>query len=135
MSVCINMACGWLLKDCVRKLASNFLKGAFYTGLTGGTFKKRWSQHNHDFRNQNNKTSTTLSAHIWELKEKGKPYNIKWEIRDRAAKFNPVNRKCRLCLKEIYCIMFKPESSSLNHRKELFSTCRHRTQNLIVNCN
>ena len=58
-------------------------------------------------------------------------WKIKWEIMDRAPTFNPVNRKCRLCLKEIYYIMFKPESATLNKRKELFNTCRHRTQKLL----
>ena len=104
-----------------------------YTGLTGATFKKRWYQHNHDFRNTDKRNSTTLSAYIWQLKEEGKPYEIKWEIMDRAPIFNPISRKCRLYLKEIYYIMFKPESASLNHRKELFNTCRHRTQKLLVN--
>ena len=31
-----------------------------------------------------------------------------------------------LCLREKFCIIFKPEGASLNGRSELFSTCRHR---------
>ena len=102
-----------------------------YTGLTGGTFKNRWLKHESSFRKQNSNNKTTLSTHIWELKEEGKPYDIKWEIMDRASAFNPVNRKCRLCLLEVYYIMFKPESASLNKRNELYNTCRHRTQKLL----
>ena len=104
-----------------------------YTGLTGGSFKKRWYKHNADIRNTNNKHSTRLSSHIWKLKDEGKQYQIKWEILDRATTYNPVSKKCRLCLKEIYYIMFRPESASLNSRNELYNTCRHRTQKLLVN--
>ena len=100
-----------------------------YTGLTGGSFKDRWSKHNSDINLS--KASTTLSSHILKLKEARKPYTITWDIMDRAPVFSPVSRKCRLCLKEIYYIMFKPESATLNQRKELFNTCRHRKQNLL----
>ena len=102
-----------------------------YTGLTGDTFKKRWYKHNATFNNVGDRNKTTLSDHIWNLKEQGKPYEIKWDIVDRAKTFNPVNRKCRLCLKEIFYIMFRPESATLNSRKELFNTCRRRKQKLL----
>ena len=56
----------------------------------------------------NNKTSTTLSSHIRKLTEEGKTYNLRWDIMDRAPVYNPVGKKCRLCLKEVYYIIFKP---------------------------
>ena len=71
-----------------------------YTGLTGNTFKKRYNKHNADFRKNENKTR--LSTHINRLKAENKDYQLKWEIMDRAPTHNPVSRKCRLCLKEIY---------------------------------
>ena len=104
-----------------------------YTGLTGGTFKKRWYKHTSDFRNIKERNSTRLSSHIWNLKEQGKPFSIEWDIMDRAPTHNPISQKCRLCLKEIFYIMFRPESATLNHRNELFNTCRHRTQKLLIN--
>ena len=100
-----------------------------YTGLTGDSFKKRWTQHEGDFRH--NRKTTTLSTYISKLKEEGKQFTVKWEIMDRAPVFNPVTRKCRLCLKEIFYILFRPDSASLNRRNELFNTCRHRTQKLL----
>ena len=102
-----------------------------YTGLSGNSFKKRWTKHKADFRNRKDEHSTTLSSHVWKLKDEGKHYTVKWEIMDRAPVFNPVTKKCRLCLKEIYYIMFRPDSASLNRRSELFNTCRHRTQKLL----
>jgi len=102
-----------------------------YTGLTGGTLKKRWYQHNTNLNNQDHRTKTTLSAHVWKLKDKDRSYEIQWDIMDRARTFNPINKKCRLCLKEIFYIMFKPESATLNSRNELYNTCRHRKQKLL----
>ena len=116
-----------------------------YTGLTGDTFKKRWSAHKTTFNSEKEKNKTTLSTYIWKLKEEGKVhdinpippgtpprrYRIKWDIMDRATTFNSVSRKCRLCLKEIFYIMFKPESATLNSRNELYNTCRLRKQKLL----
>ena len=94
-----------------------------------GSFKKRWSAHESNFRLKQKKT--TLSAHVCKLEEEGKQYTIKWDIMDRAPVYNPVTRKCRLCLKEIFYILFRPDSASLNNRSELFNTCRHRKQKLL----
>ena len=104
-----------------------------YTGLTGNTFKDRWYGHNSDMNNSGNKIKTKLSAHIWELKDRGSDYEIKWDFIDQATVFNPITRKCRLCLKEKYHIMYNTESSTLNKRSEIFNTCRHRTQKLLIN--
>ena len=56
------------------------------------------------------------------------PHQIKWTILDKAEKFNPVTNKCRLCLKEMYYICYKPETASLNARDEIYGDCKHRKQ-------
>ena len=104
-----------------------------YTGLTGNTFKRRYYTHQADFRNTSDKHKTRLSTHIWKLKDENKHYDLSWDILDRAPTHNPISKKCRLCLKEIYYIIFRPESATLNSRNELFNTCRHRTQKLLIN--
>ena len=104
-----------------------------YTGLTGNKFKQRWYKHNSDMKNEKDRNNTTLSAHVWELKDQNKNFNIKWDFIDKAPTFNPVNRKYRLCLKEKYHILYNNNSSTLNRRQEIFNTCRHRTQRLLAN--
>ena len=104
-----------------------------YTGLTGSTFKKRYHGHTHSFRHRNSKTSTTLSSHIWSLRDQNKNFDLGWEVIDRASTFNPISKKCQLCLKEKYYILFQPEGATLNRRSELFSTCRHRLRQLLGN--
>ena len=53
---------------------------------------------------------TTLSNHVWDLKDNNIPHEIKWKILAKAKTFNPVTNKCRLCLKEMYYICYKPET-------------------------
>ena len=100
-----------------------------YTGLTGGTFKKRYNKHSWDFRNDEN--ATTLSKHIWSLKRENIQYEIAWKTLARGRVFNPITKTCQLCLKEKYLIIFSPEGATLNKRSELFSTCRHRLKDLL----
>ena len=73
-----------------------------YTGLTCNTFKERFYGHRISFEHRNHPNPTTLSTHVWDLKNKNKNYEINWSIIDRANDFGPVTRKCRLCLKEKY---------------------------------
>ena len=47
-----------------------------YTGLTGGQFKKRWFKHKYSFEDTKKRTETTLSKHIWKLKDKNKLHSV-----------------------------------------------------------
>ena len=104
-----------------------------YTGLTSNTFKTRYYAHRQSFKKRKLQHATTLSSYIWNLKDNNINYNIKWKTVDQAPKFNPITKKCRLCIKEKYFIIFQPDGAKLNDRSELYSTCRHRTQQLLCN--
>ena len=97
-----------------------------YTGLTSNTFKKRFYKHRTSFEKENYENPTTLSTHVWDLKSKNKDFDIKWSVIDRAKDYNPATKKCRLCLKEKFYIIFQPDGATLNLRSELFSSCRHK---------
>ena len=102
-----------------------------YTGVTGNKFKERFNSHKSDFRHEKNRHNTTLANHIWNLKNAGTDHQVKWSLVDRAGSFNPTTRKCRVCLKEKYHILYNQTGSSLNKRNEIFNTCRHRTKKLL----
>ena len=104
-----------------------------YTGLTNRTFKDRYYKHRRTFNDQNPEDSTTLSRKVWGLRNTGEEFKIQWSIIDRGKPYNPKTRKCSLCTKEKFHIMFDPDGASLNQRSELYSTCRHRTQDLLCN--
>ena len=80
-----------------------------YTGLTSNTFKKRFYSHRSSFEKENHKNPTTLSSHIWDLKRENKNFEVSWSVVDRARAFDPATKKCRLCLKEKYNIIFQSE--------------------------
>ena len=103
------------------------------SGYASRTFKQRFYGHSHSFNNRDSTTSTTLSSYIWDLKDQDRDFNLSWNVIDRGKAFNPVTRKCNLCVKEKFHIIFQPEGASLNKRSELFSTCRHRKKDLLCN--
>ena len=103
-----------------------------YTGLTSRRFKDRLYEHRSDFNNQD-REGTSLSDHIWDLKNANTPYKISWKIVSKCAHFNPTTRSCPLCLREKFFIMFRPGGATLNSRSEIFATCRHRLKPLLGN--
>ena len=109
----------------------------FYTGLTSTTFKKRYGAHKTSITitNPNYKSKSTLSSHTLKLRSENKDFNIQWGLVDRAANFNPTTKKCRLCLKEKWYIMYKPETATLNKRSEFYTAYRHRLKGLLINNN
>ena len=109
------------------------LNSETYTCLKSNTFKKRFYKHRSSFTHEDQEHETTLSSHIWDLKRKNLNFEIQWEIKEKAPAFNPVSRKCRICLREKYHIIFQSEGATLNQRSELSSTCRHRLSKLLAN--
>ena len=101
-----------------------------YTGLTGDRFKDRYTKHQSDIRLGKN-TASKLSNHVCNLEQNNIEHDISWNIVARAPSFNPTTKVCRLCLTEIYHIMFTPGGANLNKRDELFGFCKHKWKNLL----
>ena len=94
-----------------------------YAGLTYRKFKTRLGEH---------KThKSALVGHVWDLKNQNKNFTITWKKLENAKPFNPISKKCRLCLREKFHIMYRRENASLNKRNEVFNTCRYRKQSLL----
>ena len=92
-----------------------------YFGLTEGTFKARYTQHLHTFRNENRRTATALSAHIWMLKENNIQHEVSWKIARRASSYRCGTRRCDLCLTEKLVIATADPKLTLNTRAEIIS--------------
>ena len=107
-------------------------KRKIYTGAAATTFKLRYGNHKQSFNNRKYASDSTLSKYIWELKDRGVNFEIKWHIVKRSKGYDPVTQKCRLCLDEKLEIMRNcGNQESLNSRNELFSKCRHRRKHLL----
>ena len=102
-----------------------------YVGSTTD-FKKRFYNYNCDFSKPSRRNNTTLSAHMWTLKESSKKSDLTWKIIGKAPPFSPVTGTCQLCTSEKFKIIFNPEICSLNARNELFTHCRHKEKLLLV---
>ena len=72
----------------------------FYIGLTGNSFKQRVASHKTSFSHERYREQTRLSMFIWELKDKGADFSIKWSIVRRVRAYQPGDRTCQLCLAE-----------------------------------
>ena len=102
-----------------------------YIGLTSTTFKARWANHKASLKNRNLESSCKLAQYCWKLNDKNIKYHITWRIICRAKTFSPISNVCNLCINEKYYILYHPEMSSLNSRKELTNNCRHKTSVLL----
>ena len=96
-----------------------------YTGLTQDSLKSRINKHHYTFRHAKERDRTTLSSHIWRLKEQNVNFELKWRILAKAKSYHPATKICHLCNAESYFILRKPETASLNSRTEIMNKCRH----------
>ena len=104
-----------------------------YIGLCDTTYKLRYRNHVGSFKNERYKHATELSKYIWNLKDRGIPYNIKWWKVKQARSYSNITMRSNLFLWEKYFIIYKPDTSTLNKRSELVSTCRHSKEFLLKN--
>ena len=102
-----------------------------YIGLTETPFKSRYNNHTNSFRNENKRHSTTLSQHIWTLKDNNIQYSMKWKIIAKGSAYSTSSKCCNLCIEEKYFIICQPQLATLNSRNELASVCRHRRKHLL----
>ena len=106
-----------------------------YISLTEPQWEKRYRVHQHTFNTRGTPNDTSLSKYIWELKDKGIAYDIKWSILKRAPGYRKNSKTCGLCLMEKLLICEFPDKANLlNDKSELVSKCRHSNRHLLKNC-
>ena len=91
----------------------------------------RYNQHTSSFRLSHKSSATSLSEHIWKLKENNTDHTVTWKILEKAQPYSSTTGKCDLCTTEKAYIAYT--HPSLNKRRELFSTCPHRRKHLLSN--
>ena len=50
-----------------------------YTGLAGNSFKERWRAHDSSFNNNHLRNKTSISKHVWKLKDRDIEHSIYWK--------------------------------------------------------
>ena len=81
------------------------MKQDIYIGMTENPFETRYNLHNSSFKLPHKRSATTLSEHLWTLKDAGVIYKTEWTILDKTKPCSPAARKCDLCLAEKYYII------------------------------
>ena len=100
-----------------------------YHGSTEGEVKARISGHETSFRHRRYEKETTLSQYIWQLKDRGSEYEIKWSIELKAHLYTCGARR----LSEKMVIAQSRHGDLLNSRSELMSKCRHKNKFILGN--
>ena len=104
-----------------------------YIGISATEFKLRYANHKQSFNNISKRDATSLSQHVWKLKEEDIPYNIEWSILYKCAPYACGARRCNLCTTEKHEILRSDPEKTLNKRTELIGKCRHRAKFKLKN--
>ena len=104
-----------------------------YYGSCTTTFKARFHNHTHSFREQHKHNTTELSKAVWNCKDAKIESLITWSIVYRAMPYRNGAKKCPLCLAEKLVILQADQKSLLNKRSELISKWRHRNKFKLKN--
>ena len=97
-----------------------------YIGLTSNTFKMRFTDHKSSFTHREQSHKTTLSSHIWKLKDRQTPFTQHWSILSLAPSYSKKVRTCHLCLMEKKPISLADPTKTLNKRNEIVAKCWHQ---------
>ena len=134
---CINKASCPLKEKCltnslvykakIKSTGENSLQKTYY-GLSETKFKTRFANHKKTFKNPVYKTDTELSNEYWNIKSKNQIANITWEIFGQYQSYNPITKRCALCLNEKLAIALHKDGIMLNKRSEIINKCRHRNK-------
>ena len=102
-----------------------------YVGLAKN-FKRRYPKHKKCLLDETAEGGTALSNHYWHEKNAGRDPQVSCKFLEKNVPvFNPITLKCRLCLREKFNIVLKPELAILNSRQEIFAHCRHKQWELL----
>ena len=103
-----------------------------YIGLCEPTFKRRHAVHKTSFNRESYRTSTTLSAECWKIKDLGGSPSFTWRKIGNAPSYSAETKKCLLCLREKFEIANYPGKDLLNKRTEIIAKCRHRRKHQLL---
>ena len=99
-----------------------------YIGVSSTEFKMRYANHKQSFGSIGKRDATTLSQHVWNLKEQNITYSISWQVLSRNEPYRCGAKQCNLCPSEKFEILKSDPRKTLNKRTEIVGKCRHRAK-------
>ena len=105
----------------------------FYIGQAKD-FKLRYNNHQQSFRNKNLDENCNLKDEIWELKESGRSFKLKWKILRHCKAYMTGDKSCCLCLDEKLTIQDHLEDpENINKDPMVQTPCLHKYFYKIAN--
>ena len=111
------------------KITDNNGNENIYIGGTSQEIKSRISIHKSCTRHAHLRNSCELAKKAHELTRNGKTFTIRWQIKEKSKSFRPGDSTCRLCISEMYHILFDERNNVLNKIK--LAPCLHRKKYLL----
>ena len=106
---------------------TNTMREDIYIAITENEFNTRYNQHTSSFRLSHKSSTTSLSEHIWKLKENNTDHTVTWKILEKAQPYTPITGKCSLCTSEKAYIAYT--HPSLNKRRGRIRKEKRRREN------
>ena len=100
-------------------------KPKLYKESYGTSFKKRYRNHKKPFNVPLYKHDTTLSTKHWNSKTKQLNPRIAWKMKRIYKPYNPISKRCNLCLTERLKILDDPDKNLLN---KIIFHCRQKNK-------
>ena len=94
-----------------------------YIGLCSTSFKDRLAVHKQHMNHRIHRTKCELANHIWNLKDAGKNFILKWKIL-KKVRGRLVGGACRLCTTEQLLMVDYPDKNKLLNTR-FIEKCRH----------
>ena len=118
------MAEGIVYKACIDSNLPNY-KQKEYKGICATTFKVRFGNYKNEFKDVKYRNRTELTKEVWAIKDRKGVPKVSWSIFGKFPPYNPISKKCNLCLNEKLEIATYNGDNLLNKRSEVVSKCRH----------
>ena len=101
-----------------------------YAGMTAPPWKLRFGNHKLSFNNRKYE-KCEIAKEVWKIKDQGGDFNVEWRIIGHDPSYNPVAKKCNLCIAEKLYIAENIESDLvrlIHTRDEMITKYRHRNK-------
>ena len=98
-----------------------------YYGISEGTFKQRYGDHEKSLNHEKYRAYTELSKEYWRLKELKAQFQVQFYILKRCRPTKRIG-VCYLYLNDKIFIIEHQRTDLVNQRNGLISKCRHRNK-------
>ena len=110
---------------CVSVTVDSAIPRKYYLRISEDEFKARYYNYYMSFRNKGHEKKTELSKYVWEVKDKGDNFTIKWSVAAKASRYICASKRCDLYLTEKLLIAKADPRTLSNRISDIVSKCCH----------